>query len=149
MTDGRSIKLSFQMTLSRLGSVRQVSHIYFFGWFQGCGTWYWFVLFLFLPNLKNGRRPEADWNFSNSVAPGLGVKSVSHAAASLWSLACSRSRSMSRYLRSPQCVPAMCRSLALTRISALLPSGNAPTTRVRLLISFMILSNGLLVRMLR
>jgi hypothetical protein len=42
-------------------------------------------------------------------------------------------------------VPAICLSLAATSISAELPSGKQPTTAVRLLISLMILSRGLLV----
>src|SRR5690242_10990411 len=40
----------------------------------------------------------------------------------------------------------MCRSRAATSISAERPSGKAPTTRVRLRISRIILSSGLLVR---
>lgn len=43
----------------------------------------------------------------------------------------SRSRLMSRYLRSPHLVPATWRNRAATSISALCPSGKAPTTRVR------------------
>jgi hypothetical protein len=44
---------------------------------------------------------------------------------------------------------AMCRNLAAARLSADCPSGNAPTTRVRRLISRRMRSNGLFVRMRR
>src|SRR6266566_6433174 len=45
------------------------------------------------------------------------------------------SSSMFRYLLVDHAVPAMCRSLAAASLSADCPSGNAPTTRVRRLIS--------------
>lgn len=51
-------------------------------------------------------------------------------------------------LRVDHCVPAMCLNLAAARLRHDWPSGKAPTTRVRLRISFMIRSSGLLVRIL-
>ena len=45
------------------------------------------------------------------------------------------SSSMFKYRLVDHAVPAMCRSLAAARVSADCPSGNAPTTRVRRLIS--------------
>jgi hypothetical protein len=47
-----------------------------------------------------------------------------------------------------QAVPAMWRSLAAARLSADCPSGNAPTTRVRRLISRRTRSSGLLTGMI-
>ena len=47
-----------------------------------------------------------------------------------------------------QRVPAMCRNLAAARLSAELPSGKAPTTRVRRRISRMMRSSGLLTGMM-
>src|SRR6476659_7750799 len=58
-----------------------------------------------------------------------------------WSL------SSSRYLFVDHAVPAMWRSLAAARLSADWPSGNAPTTRVRRLISRRMRSSGLLTGM--
>ena len=51
------------------------------------------------------------------------------------------SRSIARQRRRPNLVVAMCRSRAATSINAELPSGNAPTTRVRRRISRMIRSS--------
>jgi hypothetical protein len=55
---------------------------------------------------------------------------------------------MFRYLLVDQAVPAMCRRLAAARLSANCPSGNAPTTRVRRLISRRMRSSGLLTGMM-
>lgn len=46
-------------------------------------------------------------------------------------------------------VPAMCLSRAAAKLRADLPSGKAPTTRVRRLISRMMRSRGLFVRIRR
>jgi putative transposase len=62
-----------------------------------------------------------------------------------WSLI----NSMFKYLLVDHAVPAMWRSLAAARLRADCPSGNAPTTRVRRLISRRLRSSGLLVRILR
>ena len=59
------------------------------------------------------------------------------------------SSSIFKYLFVDQAVPAMWRSLAAARLRADCPSGNAPTTRVRRLISRNKRSSGLLVRMRR
>lgn len=56
---------------------------------------------------------------------------------------------LAKYLFVDQAVPAMWRSLAAARLRADCPSGNAPTTRVRRLISRNKRSSGLLVRMRR
>src|SRR6516165_10563468 len=53
---------------------------------------------------------------------------------------------MFKYFLLDQAVPAIWRSLAAARLSADCPSGNAPTTRVRRLISRRTRSSGLLVR---
>ncbi len=53
---------------------------------------------------------------------------------------------MFRYFRVPHLVLVMCLSLAAQSINAELPSGNAHTTRVRRLISRMILYSRLFVR---
>jgi hypothetical protein len=76
-----------------------------------------------------------------------GSRPGSQAAASCF--AGLSSRSISMYRRLPHLVDAMCRSLAAANINAECPSGNAPTTRVRVRISRMILSSGLLVRICR
>ena len=52
------------------------------------------------------------------------------------------------YLRVDLLELAMCLKLAAAGLRQLCPLGRAPTTRVRLRISFMILSRGLLVRIL-
>jgi UDP-2,3-diacylglucosamine pyrophosphatase LpxH len=57
--------------------------------------------------------------------------------------------SMLRYRFVDHAVPATCRSLAAARLRADWPSGNAPTTRVRRLISRSSRSSGLLVRIRR
>jgi hypothetical protein len=56
---------------------------------------------------------------------------------------------MFRYLLLDHAVPATWLSLAAARFKADWPSGNAPTTRVRRLISRRSRSSGLLVRMRR
>jgi hypothetical protein len=53
---------------------------------------------------------------------------------------------MFMYFRANHWVPAMCLNLAAARLRHGRPSGNAPTTRVRRRISFMMHSSGLLVR---
>ena len=76
--------------------------------------------------------------------PQLAIAAATPAAVSI-----SRRESIRMYFRRPHRVPAMCRSRAATSINAERPSGNAPTTRVRRRISFMIRSSGLFVRKLR
>jgi hypothetical protein len=56
---------------------------------------------------------------------------------------------MFRYRLVDQRVPAMWRSLAAAKLMAELPSGKAPTTRVRRRISRMMRSSGLLTGMRR
>ncbi len=58
------------------------------------------------------------------------------------------SGSITMYGRLPHLVDAMCRSLAAADINAECPSGKAPTTRVRLRISRIIRSSGLLTGMI-
>ena len=59
------------------------------------------------------------------------------------------SSSMFRCRLVDHAVPAMCRSLAAARFKADCPSGNAPTTRARRLISRRMRLSGLLVRIRR
>src|SRR6478735_5282004 len=62
---------------------------------------------------------------------------------------CSMSSSMFKYFLVDHAVPAICRRRAAARLRADWPSGNAPTTRVRRLISRKMRSSGLLVLMRR
>jgi hypothetical protein len=90
---------------------------------------------------------DSETTFSHFQARIGGFRPGSQAAASCFAELSSGSITM--YRRLPHLVDAMCRGLAAANINAECPSGNAPTTRVRLRISRIIRSSGLLTAMIR
>jgi hypothetical protein len=90
---------------------------------------------------------DSETTFSHFQARIGGFRPGSQAAASCFAELSSGSITM--YRRLPHLVDAMCRGLGAANINAECPSGNAPTTRVRLRISRIIRSSGLLTAMIR
>ena len=71
-----------------------------------------------------GHAPTACGSLISPVASDRPLPSPEVLVFASWS----RSSFMSRYARSPQSVPATCRNRAAASMTALRPSGNAPTT---------------------
>jgi|GEM_PF-6928689 len=96
--------------IDEAGSVRQVSHILFFQIDAGL----WGLVFVVLcygvitAGFEKRKKAVGRLEFFKSGRPGREANRLVHAACITSSLACSFSRSMSRYRRAPQCVPAIC-----------------------------------------